>query len=434
MTNVPMTRPGEMLAMHEQNYGHSVAFIGLDGGRILETNGADFLYSDDGGITWSEPYRGSDDDGELASVSCASLVNLDGGAIGLAEMRWRPGSTSRYETQMVFRTSEDQGHTWSPPVVMNDCLLRAHALQDVMIRTSSGRIILPVYLVVGQGTWHEEGKPFVGGYLNGNFVSTDGHFIDPHFCASYVVYSDDEGATWQPNSDGELFILRELAGPAEGAPEPSIVEVTPGRLMMIVRTGLGRLFQAWSDDNGETWSRFQPTQLAGTQAPGQLRKLPGTGHLLAVWTQQSEAEIRRGFIRTRLSAAISRNGGGLWEHFYNVESLHEQTHVEPGPIYRVRPEGAYGVHAGTAAQENDANYIVPLPEGYGRWSYPSVFVAEDRVLISHSYSVHDSVTGEVINPGANRLKVLPISWFYGGDDPSRESILLDKLETQAPKP
>ncbi|MDP6350379.1 MAG: hypothetical protein QGG58_11500, partial [Chloroflexota bacterium] len=48
-------------------------------------------------------------------------------------------------------------------------------------------------------------------------------------------------------------------------------------------------------DHGETWSRLVPTQLAGCQAPGQIRKLSGTGHLLVVWTQQSEAEVRQGF-------------------------------------------------------------------------------------------------------------------------------------------
>ncbi len=434
MSNVPMTRPEEALAIHEQHYGHSVTFVGLEGGRILESTGAEFLYSDDGGITWSEPYPALDENGQQLQGHCASLVNLSGDAIGLATLRYRPESTNQYDTEMVFRTSEDQGHTWSPPRVMNQCLLRAHALQDVMIRTVSGRIILPVYFAVGQGSWHEQGKPFVGGYLNGNFVSTDAHFLDPHFCGSYVVYSDDEGATWQPNSDGELFVVREFGGPSESAPEPAVVEVEPGKLMMIVRTGLGRLFQAWSDDNGESWSRLQPTQLAGTQAPGQLRKFPQTGHLLVVWTQQSEREIREGFIRTRLSSAISRNGGGLWEHFQNVESLHEATHVEPGPIYQVRPEGCYAVHPEVPASEVEAEYAVPLPEGYGRWAYPSAFVAEDRVLISHTYSLHDSVTGEVVNPGTSKLKVLPISWFYGGDDPARESGLLKKIEDQAPKP
>jgi len=434
MSNVPMTRPEEMLAVHEQHYGHSVTFVGLESGRILESSGAEFLCSDDGGITWSEPYRAVDENGEQLQGACASLVNISGGAIGLATLRHRAGVANHHETEMVFRTSEDEGHTWSPPTVMNQCLLRAHALQDVMVRTTSGRVILPVYFAVGQGTWHEEGKPFVGGYVNGNFVSTDAHFFDPHFCGSYVVYSDDEGATWQPNRDGELFIVMGDGGPAEGAPEPSVVEVTPGKLMMVVRTGLGRLFQAWSEDDGETWSRLQPSQLAGTQAPGQLRRFPDTGHLLVVWTQQSEREIRQGFIRTRLSSAISRNGGGLWEHFQNVESIHEETHVQPSPIYRVRPEACYGVHAGVGAQTCDPEYAVDFPSGYGRWSYPSAYVANDRVLISYPYSPHDTVTGEVVNPGTSKLKVLPFSWFYGDDDPTRESMLIKKIEDQAPKP
>ena len=435
MSNVPMTRSEEALAIHDQQYGHSVTFAGLEGGQILLSTGSLFCVSDDGGITWSEPFEGKDEQGKPLAGHCASLVNLSGCAIGLATMRRRPGACNQYDTEMIFRISEDEGRTWSPPTVMNQCLLRAHALQDVMICTASGRLVLPVYFGIGQGTWHQEGAPFVGGYLDGNFVSTDAHFFDPHFSASYVLYSDDEGRTWQTNRDGELFILTEYGGRPCGAPEPSVVEVSPGKLMMIVRTRLGRLFQDWSEDNGETWSRLLPTQLAGTQAPGQIRKLPKTGHLLVVWTQQSHEEVRHGFTRTRLSSAISRNQGGLWEHFQNVESLHEQTHVEPGPIELVRPEGCYPALPTSAARTNDPAHVVALPEGYGRWSYPSVFVAQDRVLISHTYSVHDSDTGDVSTPpGSSKLKVLPISWFYGGDDPQRESTLLQKIAGMAPKP
>lgn len=69
-------------------------------------------------------------------------------------------------------------------------------------------------------------------------------------------------------------------------------------------------FQAWSEDNGETWSRLQSTALAPSTAPAQ--------------------------IRTRISSAISRNGGSVWKFFQNVESMHEETHVEPGPIRPVR--------------------------------------------------------------------------------------------------
>ena len=48
MSNVPMTRPEEAIAIHDQIYGHSLTFVGLDGGRILMSSGREFAYSDDG--------------------------------------------------------------------------------------------------------------------------------------------------------------------------------------------------------------------------------------------------------------------------------------------------------------------------------------------------------------------------------------------------
>ena len=307
-----MSRPDKVLATHDMQCGHGVTFAGLRGGRILLSAGR-FRVSDDGGITWGQWYEGIDEGGEPVRGVC--LVSLGDGAIGMASQRVRPGAANRYETELLFRRSEDEGKTWSPPAVMNQCLLRAHALQDTMLRTTSGRLVQPVYMGIGQGLFHQEGMPFVGGYLKGNFVSTDAHFYDPHFSASYVLYSDDEGQTWQPSHNGELFVVLDEVGAFHGAPEPSVVEVEPGRLMMIVRTRLGRLFQAFSEDDGTTWSRLVPTQLAGTQAPGQIRRFPDSGHLLVVWTQHSEQEVRQGFIRTRLSSAISRNQGGCGSTF-----------------------------------------------------------------------------------------------------------------------
>ena len=423
MGNVPMTRPDEVLATHD-GFQLGGAFLGLEGGRILCTNGTGFSISADGGITWSEPYHGKDEKGEPLTGGNPSLVSLPGGAIGMATKRIRPGSSSIYDSEMIFRTSEDEGKIWSPLTVMNQGLLRAHGLSDTMIRTESGRLILPVYFGIGQGQFQHEDAPFPGAYLNGNFVSTSAHFFDPHFFARFVLYSDDEGKTWQTNRDGEIFVILEPGGPVEETDEPTIVEVTPGKLLMILRTGLGRYFQCWSQDNGETWSRPAPTQLAGTQAPAQVRKFPETGHLLVVFTQQSEREIKQGFIRTRLSSAISRSKGGIWEHFQNIESLHEETHVEPGPIYPVRPEGAYGASGG--AVECDPEYVVPLPEGYGRWSYPSVLAVEDRVLISYGYQTYDSAGNR--NEG-RRMKVLPTSWFYGGQDPHAESYAFKDFKT-----
>ena len=202
--------------------------------------------------------------------------------------------------------------------------------------------------------------------------------------------------TWQKNSDGELLIIMEYGGRWELTNEPSLVEYEPGKLLMLLRTRLGRMYQVWSEDDGDTWTRPELTQLAGTQAPAQIRRLPGTGHLLVVWTQQSEQEIKQGMIRTRLSTAISRNQGRIWEHFQNLESIHEETHVEPGPLYPVRPEGAYGAPGGGVVCDFDS--VEPLPEGYGMWSYPAVLVAEDRVLIQYNHFPLDMAGEQVPRP------------------------------------
>ena len=422
MSNVPMTRPEEMLAFHDGNFPGN-AFVGLEGGRVLFSNGTHFSVSSDGGVTWSEPYPGLDENGDPLTLTNCSMVNLSGGAIGMATKRTRPGTTRLYESQMVFRRSEDEGRTWSALTLMNHWMLAAHALNDTMIRTQSGRILLPVYFGIGQGGFHQEGAPFPGGYVDGVFVSTSAHFYDPHFTASYVIYSDDEGKTWQKNSDGELLIIMEYGGRWELTNEPTLVEYEPGKLLMILRTRLGRMYQAWSEDDGDTWTRPEPTQLAGTQAPAQIRQFPATGHLLVVWTQQSEQEIKQGLIRTRLSTAISRNQGRIWEHFQNLESLHEETHVEPGPLYTVRPEGAYGAPGGGV--ECDVDSVKPLPEGYGMWSYPAVHVAEDRVLIQYNHFPFD-MAGH--RHRGHHLKVLPSSWFYGGEDPTSENPTLSRIE------
>ncbi len=418
-----MTRPEEFLAIHNQGYGHSSTFVEVEGDRILCVAGGGFTTSDDGGITWSEPFHCTDTNGDPVGDSGASFVKLDGKGIGLAAGRRHFKKGERHQAEMIFWRSPDGGKTWEPPITVSPPGCATYALQDVMLRTSSGRIILPVYIHMGQGWVRQEGAPFVGALIKGQFVSTDAHFVDPHFGACGIYYSDDDGNTWQFNRDGEIFIQIGWSGPFYPVFEPTVAEVRPGRLLMIMRTNLGRLFQAWSEDNGETWTHPQPTALAASPAPAQVRALPSTGHLLMVWTQQSEEEILKGFIRTRLSSAVSRNGGGVWEFYQNVESLHEETRVEPGPIRPICPEQGF-MDAGTPALERRAEYVVDLPAGWGRWSYPSVFVHHDRVLISHSYSYYEEhpTKAELVRAGPDgansKLKVIPIKWFYGGKEPA----------------
>lgn len=428
MSQVPMTRPEQTISIQKHDWGHGPSFVELDDGRIYLSVGWWHGCSEDGGLTWHIEER-RDAAGE--PVTGSSLVKLSNGAIGLGTHEQVPGAPSRYAKRATFRRSEDGGKTWSDPVVCNPPYISAQSLQDVMLRTSSGRIIFPLYNCFGQGAWRDEDAPVPGGFLaTGHFVGTDAHYFDPHFGACFICYSDDDGRSWQINQDGQLFIIQDHQSHYSPVWEPSVTEVSPGRLLMIMRTGLGRLYQAWSQDDGTTWSRPQPTALASDHSPGQIRKLPN-GDLLCVWSQHSAEEVRGGYTRTRISSAVSRNEGGVWEFFQNVESMHEETFAAPGPIETVRPQQVHAL-PGRPAVVFDPKYARPLRAGIGRWSYPSVYVMNDRVLISHTYQRYEG--SQLLKDGGNsRLKVLPIEWFYGGEVPTEESVYIKKA-SQAPQP
>ena len=453
MSNVPMTRPEEAIAILDTPYRMTSTFVELDDRRIMRAAAGIFTTSDDGGITWSEEFQLKDINGDQVGGDCSSLVKLSGKGIGLLGM-WRyparrsdDKSVSEFEqreTYSIFWRSEDGGKTWEPPVRVTPQGVVGHAYHDVLLRASSGRIVLPVYGTLGQTSGPNDVKPPASGKLvNGQWVSTGAHFFDPRYSYVYVMYSDDEGRTWQRNKDGELIILFDWNATYSYVNEPTVTEVTPGRLLMMMRTGLGRIFQAWSYNNGETWTRPQPTSLASSTAPCQIRTLP-TGHLLAVWNQESEEEVKQGFNRTRLSSAISRNGGSVWEFFQNIESIHETTRVEPPPVRPLRP-AEYHFEPGVSAPEREVEHILETTF-HGRWSYPAVFVMKDRVLIEHTYSRYeeDPVKAQLYmiggkdehnkHPeGANaKLKVLPLSWFYGGKEPADNPFLPRAYEPAQP--
>ena len=446
MSNVPMTLPELMLAEHETICGHSSTFVGLDDGRILHVAGSWKNHSEDGGLTWSQMAsdRMMDVNGDV--VSGIALVKMAGGGIGLVGPVRPPDTPSatdgnaRRGLYIAFWRSEDGGQTWQPPVAITAPGSATACLHDVALRTSSGRIIVPVDTYIGQRIGPDNRtKPSTGKLVRNQWVNTAGHFADPHFTTVIVCYSDDDGRTWQRNKDGDLFILHDWNSNFDFVQEPSVAQVAPGRLLMFVRTALGRLYQAWSEDNGESWTRPMPTSLAATTTPAQIRTLP-TGHLLCVWNQESPQEVKRGFNRTRTSSAISRNGGSVWEFFQNVQSLHETTRVEPGPIGPVRPVEFY-FEPGRPAPERDAEHIATA-ETHGRWGYCSVFVMKDRVLITHTYSGYEDhpTDAQIVRnrtaPDGNainqKLKVLPLKWFYGGKEPADNPFLKEAYEPARP--
>lgn len=437
--HVAMTRPEEVLATHFTKYGHSSTFLELAGGRILQCAGTTFSTSGDGGLTWSKPFKGTDAKGGAVGGSCASLVRLNGEAIGLAALvqdTTTPEIEERFwNNRMVFWRSDDAGQTWREPVRLSPPGLPTFALQDVFLRTSAGRLVLPVYTAFGQKMGpNNEAIPYEGRLVRNQWVGTGAHFRDARFLATYVLYSDDDGRTWRRNKDELLYILHDWSTHFDRACEPSVAEVAPGRLLMVMRTALGRLYESWSKDNGETWTRPAPTALAATETPAQVRRL-ASGHLLMVWNQESEDEVKRGYNRTRVSTAISRNGGSVWEFFQNVSTLLPGARVEPGPVRAVRPAQHHFAPGVPAPVRNPDDF--GDSDAWVRTSYPSVLALRDRVLIAHTFShfEEDPVKAQMVNPGPYNqvLRVLPMRWFYGGREPA-ENPALKRLQDRAAQP
>ena len=420
-SDVPMTRMEEALARIDGK-GSAAGFTELADGTILMSyevagqRGPHFARSKDGGLTWTEPVAYKTTDGTpLKGNGEFNVIRLAGQGVGYIGRTSGPNDPSH----LLFYRSEDLGNTWQQPVrISPPGPFGVATTNDVVFRTSSGRIILPSYGYMKQavaGTLNTafeqvQGPRGLGGLRKGEFIYTGAHHTDPTFCWSFVYYSDDDGRTWKASRAGEIYIWDGRTMSWSMTAEPSAVEVEPGKILMVMRTNWGRLYKSWSFDNGETWMAPTPTPLASSGAPAQVRKVPGTGDLLVVWTQVGEEEMRKGFIRSRLSSAVSRTNGAIWEHYQNVESILEGTRVEPGPIGFVRPEGMI-VGPTDPAPARDGKYIVDLPDSYCRCSYPSAFFHKDRLLVGHTNARYDD-DDKYIMPG--RLIVVPISWLYGG--------------------
>jgi hypothetical protein len=223
-----------------------------------------------------------------------------------------------------------------------------------------------------------------------------GHDYENVMDHSWVYFSDDEGKTWQRNTDGSMIVTLDYGARGHySCEESAIAEVSPGHLLLIHRTPLGRFFQSWSSDDGTTWSQPEPTALASARAPACLKRIPGTKDLLIVWNQASAEEIRMGFHRNRLSAAISQDGGLTWKYHKNVRTREgdRTTKVEPPPIQNYRTR----------------RLAIKRKDAYRPYSsYPVVGFWKDRVIITFYAPAHNAP------PGRKGICMsLPLSWFYG---------------------
>jgi hypothetical protein len=165
---------------------------------------------------------------------------------------------------------------------------------DRVVRLASGRIIIPAAFHAALADRNESSA------------------VDWRGVAKFFL-SDDDGRTWrQARSSGTLPVVHTRSG----LQEPGVVEIAPGQLWAWARTDLGRQYEMFSSDDGETWTVPAPSRFTSPNSPMSIKRLPETGKFIAVWNPGPAYEtrpVRRvGGDRTPLVLAIGATPSGIW--------------------------------------------------------------------------------------------------------------------------
>jgi sialidase-1 len=335
---------------------------------------------------------------EYPRISEGSIIELHDGSLLYAVTEFIRGTADAASAHIVTRRSTDQGRTWGPKRVLQENIGKENVMSVTLRRlprqenpqhplgmfylVKNGPNDLDVHLRISLDEARTFGPPILvtdaPGYhiMNNDRVTvlSTGRIVAPmawspdirklnHF-VSFCYLSDDAGHSWR-RSKGEVDL------PKRGAMEPEVLELSDGRLVMILRTQLGHIATAYSDDRGDTWSEPAQWTAKAPESPATLRRVPSTGDLLLIWNNNYQPGTGHGGLRTPLTAAISSDEGRTWTNVRDLESRADQT-----------------------------------------YSYPSLLFVGPRAVIG--YYVSDKKTGRI----SSRFRSLPVAWFYESADAS----------------
>ena len=270
------------------------------------------MESEDGGFTWSQS-KVIFEDSIIWQYPRRTLIDQKG---NIHLLVFQEPNLDVYHT-----ATSDGGETWKPLQKIADG--RIGAIRG-FIQTNSGRLIFGYH----RHKW--ERKPPYGG------------------CYISFVYSDDNGKTWTDTKSQIVApVFENYTGNNYGAVEPNLVQLSDGRLWMVCRTQNGWQYQSFSDDEGERWSKGEPSIFHSSNSPADLLKLPD-GRIAITWCNTGDTDLKTfGRIYTHrdvLHMAISDNDGKSWKGFrevFRIPSRNDQNDMPGGDSGVAYPNTAF---------------------------------------------------------------------------------------------
>ncbi len=208
--------------------------------------------------------------------------------------KWTWEEGKRENAPIGWRTSDDDGHTWSD----------VHLIEPVNDPSFMGMSVMRM-TETDAGTW------LVGSHLADWSKK-------PFTTQQYLLRSEDKGKTWTvlPNARPKGWIAEGFNRMDEGRP----LNLGGGRVLFMSRTPQGHLFTAWSKDDGKTWTEPAPSTLVHPDAPPMLfplsdgktlvafhhNKVPSTHH----GDLSDHAELMR--MRSEVWVSLSTDEGHTW--------------------------------------------------------------------------------------------------------------------------
>jgi predicted neuraminidase len=189
-----------------------------------------------------------------------------------------------------YKTSDDDGRSWSLAVTLPKGILGP--IKNKPIQLLSGVILSPSSIEEENGRWK-------------------GH----------IERSEDGGLNWsliQLDTNKKFDII-----------QPSILQYPNGRLQVLCRSKQGKVVQAWSNDNGKSWSKLSATELLNPNSGTDAVTLKDGKQLIVYNPDIPGKDWFNG--RSKLSVACSIDGKN-WKDIMVLEDGNKEEYSYPAII------------------------------------------------------------------------------------------------------